>query len=78
MVLAWKAGVVKATEGSNPSLSAILQTAEKSPSAAFPSFPLQRRMNRYVLCCRKSGALQLIIFEPFGESSVVFKKLQAG
>jgi hypothetical protein len=38
MVLAWKAGVVKATGGSNPPLSAILQTAEKSSSAAFPSF----------------------------------------
>ena len=37
MVLAWKAGVVQATRGSNPRLSAIFYLAgEKRPSAALP------------------------------------------
>ena len=38
MVLAWKAGVVNATGGSNPPLSAIIyQADEKCSSAALPS-----------------------------------------
>ncbi len=39
MVLAWKAGVVNATRGSNPRLSAILisKADEKRSSAALPS-----------------------------------------
>ncbi len=37
MVLAWKAGVVQATGGSNPPLSAIFYLSdEKRPSAALP------------------------------------------
>ena len=42
MVLAWKAGVVNATGGSNPPLSAIFCLAdEKRPSAALPSSRLK-------------------------------------
>jgi hypothetical protein len=41
MVLAWKAGVVNATGGSNPPLSAIFYLAdEKRPSAALLSSPI--------------------------------------
>ena len=64
MVLAWKAGVVKATEGSNPSLSAIFRLAdEKRPSAALPSSRLDDVPLRYALLGRISGALHLDIFD---------------
>ena len=57
MVLAWKAGVVNATGGSNPPLSAIFYKAdEKCPSAALSSSRINGVPLRYALFCEISDA----------------------
>ncbi len=64
MVLAWKAGVVKATEGSNPSLSAIFYLVdEKRRSAALSLLHVNGVSLRYALFRKAADALHLSIFD---------------